>query len=60
MTAPARFRQEDVKRAVAGCLAGGADIARVEIKPSGSIVIEVGRTASVHAHKNPWDGELEK
>ena len=42
MSAPARFRQADIKRAAAGVVAAGVPIAKIEIDPSGKIVIFPG------------------
>ena len=42
MTAPARFRQSDMKRAAAGVMAAGLPIAKIEIDPNGKIVIIPG------------------
>lgn len=39
MTAPARFRQEDVKRAVRGCLAGGMMVGTVRVLPDGTVEV---------------------
>jgi hypothetical protein len=39
MTAPATFKQQDVKRAVAGVLAAGVKVGRIEIAPDGKISI---------------------
>lgn len=37
-----KFRQQDLTRALKGTIAAGVQIARVEIDPSGKIVIELG------------------
>lgn len=42
MTAPARFKQADIKRAAAGVVAAGVPIAKIEIDPNGKIVIFPG------------------
>lgn len=39
MSSAARFRQEDVTRAVKGCEKAGMRVGRVEIAPDGRIVI---------------------
>ena len=39
MTAPAIFKQSDVKRAIAGAMAAGFQIGRIEIAPDGKISI---------------------
>lgn len=40
MTAPARFKQEDIKRVMAGARAAGFTRVRVGIDPNGNIVVE--------------------
>ena len=40
MTAPARFKQEDIKRVMAGARAAGFSRVRVGIDVSGNIVVE--------------------
>lgn len=58
MTKRARARQDDVKRAVAGTIAGGERVARVIIDPSGKIIIITGRDSQASADDhNPWDDE---
>lgn len=42
MTAKARFKQADIKRAAAGVKLAGFDIARIEIDHTGKIVIIPG------------------
>lgn len=44
MTAPARFYQDDIKRAVAGVVAAGLCVLKVEIEPTGKIVLVTGTT----------------
>lgn len=39
MTARARFTQSDIKRAMAGALAAGVAAPKIEIDPTGKIVI---------------------
>jgi hypothetical protein len=39
---PASFKQADIKRAVAGAVAGGLTVERVEIAKDGTIVIVAG------------------
>jgi len=62
MTAPARFKQEDVKRAVAGALGAGLRVGRVEITPDGRIVVHTDSEAAPSAAEpgNPWDRELKR
>lgn len=56
MTAPARFKKEDVKRAIGGAAAAGMRIGKVEIAPDGRIVIH-SESASPPVSRNPWDDE---
>jgi len=42
MSAPARFREADIRRAAAGVQRAGIQIARIEIDHSGKIVIIPG------------------
>ena len=60
MTAPARFKQDDVKRAVAGALGAGLRVGRVEIMPDGRIVVHTDSPAAQAARgsSNPWDSLL--
>lgn len=39
MTAPARVKQDDVKRLVRGCLAGGMAVGTVRLLPDGSVEV---------------------
>jgi hypothetical protein len=57
MTAPARFKKEDLARAVSGCAKGGMRVGRVEIDPNGKIVI-LSDTVAPSADPNPWDRVL--
>ncbi len=43
MTAPARFTQADIKRAAAGVVGAGLQIAKIEIDHNGKIVIIPGK-----------------
>lgn len=54
MTAPARFRQADVKRAVAGLVSAGLSVARVEIDAFGKIVIIPGKPTTRVGNDNEW------
>lgn len=62
MTAPARFYQDDVARAVKGCIAGGMEVGTVRVLPDGAI--EVYRTglqlvgAPIPEAPNPLDRVL--
>lgn len=54
MTAPARFKQSDVKRATAGVVAAGLSVARIEIDASGKIVIIPGKPTTAPKNDNEW------
>lgn len=54
MTVPARFKQSDIARAIKGAKAAGCDEVRVELEPSGKIVILTGKLAGSE-EPNPWD-----
>lgn len=60
MSAPTRFKQSDLTRAVRGVAAGGMRIGSVEIDPHGRIVIHMASShASNSAHRhNSWDADL--
>ena len=66
MTKPARFTKLDVQRAVAGAMAGaraaGTAIGRIELAPSGKIVILFGDSTAAHpaGDENEWDEVLEQ
>ncbi len=59
MTAPGRFKQEDITRAVAGATKAGMRIGRIEIDPTGKIVI-LSETVAPAVDPNPWDAALGK
>ncbi|MCP3735664.1 MULTISPECIES: hypothetical protein [Sphingomonas] len=59
MTAPARFKQDDIARAVSGVIKGGMRPGRVEIDPNGKIVI-LSDTVAPAVEPNPWDTCLGK
>lgn len=56
MTAPARIRQADLTRALKAAQAAGLGDVRVEVEPSGKIVIMSGALAKAD-ERNPWDDE---
>ena len=57
MTAPARFKQQDVTRAVQGVIKAGMRVGRVEIDPNGRIIVLSESVAPV-TERNPWDKDL--
>jgi len=56
MTAPAKFKQSDVTRATNGVKAAGVKVAKVEIDPSGKIVIYAESSAANDDGPSDWDG----
>lgn len=58
MTAPARFKKEDIKRAISGALAAGIRQPVVELYPDGRMVISSQSAARPVSGGNPWDAEL--
>lgn len=58
MTAPATFKQSDVKRAVAGVIAAGMKVGRIEVAPDGKITIIPESVADNDVGgPTPWDDE---
>jgi hypothetical protein len=56
---PARFKQNDLKRAVKGVEEAGVRVGRIEIAPDGKIVIiPVGQVPKSAANGNSWDDVL--
>lgn len=56
MTAPARFKQDDIKRVMAGAKAAGFSRVRVGIDPEGNIVVEASNDpGSPLDRPNPLD-----
>lgn len=55
MSAPARFRQEDVKRAVRGCTAAGLQVGQVRILPDGTVEVYAVGEGEPAAADNPLD-----
>lgn len=58
MTAPARFTQSDVARAVSGARKGGLAIGSITIDPNGNIIIAAESVAGPAIQTNPWDAVL--
>lgn len=58
MTAPARFTQSDVARAVSGARKGGLSIGSITIDPNGNITIAAESVAGQALQANPWDAVL--
>lgn len=59
MSAAARFKQDDIKRAVAGMQKAGVTVARVEIDTHGNIVLHTAAGEQAHTEPaNPWDNDL--
>jgi hypothetical protein len=59
MTAPVRFKENDLKRAISGAQRGGMRVGRVEIMPDGRIVLLRDGDYSGPGAVNPWDAELQ-
>lgn len=55
-----RFKQADVTRALRGAQAAGMRIGKVEIDPTGKIVILSDTAAPARGSANPWDAELNR
>jgi len=58
MTAPARFREADIKRAASGVLRAGIPIQRIEIDHNGKIVIIPGQPTTA-TESDEW-ADLER
>lgn len=54
MTAPARFKQADIKRAAAGVLSAGLQVAKIVIDANGKIVIIPG-SPKESERSNEWE-----
>ena len=55
MTAPARFRQADLTRALRGAEAAGVRPVRVEIDANGRIVLTFDSASAPRGAANSWD-----
>jgi hypothetical protein len=54
MTAPARFKQSDIKRALSGALAAGVGVRKIEIDRDGKIVIIPASDKKPEADNDEW------
>lgn len=54
MTAPVKFKRDDVKRAASGVLAAGLPIRKVEIDPNGKIIILTGHAKDTADDDDEW------
>jgi hypothetical protein len=52
------FKQSDVTRAVKGVAKAGMRVGRVEITPTGNIVIQSEGAPNQAGTRNPWDDVL--
>ncbi|WP_394887564.1 hypothetical protein ACG873_21880 [Mesorhizobium sp. AaZ16] len=61
MNRPAPFRQADLSRALKAWRSAGLELGRVEIEPSGKIVMTPRRGESdpVNGYPNEWDDTLQ-
>lgn len=59
MTAPARFRQSDVTRAIRSAKDAGVRLSKILILPNGSIEMTFGGEARSTGGKSSWDGLLD-
>ena len=60
MTAPAKFKQADLRRAVAGARDAGLPIGSVEIDPHGRIIIHAATALAPEGKRNSLDRLLDK
>lgn len=58
--APCTFRQRDAEALVRAVRKGGCEIARVEVRPDGTIVAFTGKPEAIATHQNPWDEVLSR
>lgn len=59
MTAPARFRQSDVTRAIRSAKDAGVRLSKILILPNGSIEMTFGGDARNIGGKSSWDDLLD-
>ena len=52
------FTQAKLTRAISAARASGVFVTRVEIEPTGKIVLIVEEGTRTASSPNPWDGEL--
>jgi len=60
VTAKVAFKQDDVKRAVAGVLAAGVEAATIRLVPGGEIVIQIGGASDAAEPSGEWNDVLEE
>lgn len=53
-----QFQQRDVTRALRGAKAAGYEDVRIEILPSGAMVVLTGKLAQTEKPRNPFDDVL--
>jgi hypothetical protein len=58
MTAPSRFKQADVTRALKAAVRAGMRPSGYKIDPSGAIVVLFATGSAAVQSINPWDAEL--
>ncbi len=59
MRRPSTFKKSDVIRAMNAVQAAGLEVARLEVRPDGSIVVVPGKPEEMlHPDANPWDHVL--
>ena len=57
---PSAFRQAAVSRAVRGVLKAGANVARVEIDATGTIVVHCSDDVPAAANPKEWEARLRR
>jgi hypothetical protein len=58
MRRPSTFKKNDVVRMIAAVHATGLEVARVEVRPDGLIVVVPGKPEETNGATNPWDKVL--
>ena len=54
-SAPCKFKETEMKRAIRSALGAGLQISSVEITKAGSIVVHAGKPTDEPVTHNPWD-----